>query len=331
MKELSSRARAALARLRSTDELLSRGFDHDGLAALIRSRSLHRVRQGWYLDAELWTPLTPEERHLVEVVAAHRSADAPPLFSHHAAAVLHRLPLWGLRTTPVHVIADDYRSGHSTTGVRRHRLTVDPADIVTVGGIRCTSPDRTLADLSRIEPPEMTIGCADAILTLVSQHGRALDRNRADAWRAGMLDRLDGLRGVHGVRNLRRVVELADPRSDSPLESLSRLQLHRLGFDVEPQVPVAGPNGRTYFMDFEFLGLDLFGECDGRMKYTDPGMLAGRDINQFIYEEKRREEWVRERERKGVVRWAASEAATADRLAAHLAGLRVPLPPKRHR
>jgi hypothetical protein len=122
------------------------------------------------------------------------------------------------------------------------------------------------------------------------------------------------------------VLHLADPRIDSVLESVSHLQLSRLGFDVALQVPVPSPKGWMYFVDFELLGLDVFVECDGKSKYTEVGLRDGLSANDVLCREKRREDWISGRERKRIIRWGFPEVSSPALLARRLRAFGVPIP-----
>lgn len=129
-----------------------------------------------------------------------------------------------------------------------------------------------------------------------------------------------------GVRQARQILTLADGRAESVLESVSRLQLSRLGVSHTVQVPISGIHGRPYWVNFEFDGQDIFGEVDGAAKYIDPRFQAGLTPKQTVLAEKRREDEIRGLTGYRVVRWGAQDVLNArlfgDRLAAF--GVAVP-------
>lgn len=74
--------------------------------------------------------------------------------------------------------------------------------------------------------------------------------------------------GWPGIRQAREVLALADPKAESPAESLIRLRLHDDGFPrPELQVPAGG-----YWLDMVLDGW-LVLEVDGLKKYTGPDAL----------------------------------------------------------
>lgn len=310
------------AELRCTADLMRLGATARSLANNVRTKKLIKVTRGWYVAADRWSTWHPESRHLAAVLAAHRDAIEPPLFSHHSAAVLLGLPLWGLGNEVVHTISATTSARRSS--VVRHRLKAAEADTGTVAGIRCTNHDRTLFDLCRVASEEMVVGCADSILRRRLRRGRSIDVDAWLAWKEQMSTVARRSDGARGIRLFRRMIEFADPRADSPLESISRLYLDRLGFEVELQISVANPNGGHYFVDFRFLGLGILGEADGDVKYTDATMLGNLTPGEAALREKKRDNWISGRTGERMIHWGAREAATTATFAAMLRAFNVP-------
>ncbi len=306
------------------------GFE-ESLAFTSRSerldpRSATRLHRGIYLPVEISASLRPEDRHLARVLAVQERAVGGPVFSHVSAAVLLGLPLHSGADGPVHLTTRVAGPNRRSPGIVRHRAPLAEHEVVEVCGLLCTSPDRTLLDLARFEPAETAISCADAFLRREFRVDRRIDHLRLECWRGGMLETLARMPGERGVLRAQEVLELADPRTDSVLESVSHLYLRRLGFDVELQVPVPSPTGGTYFVDFEFLGLGLFGECDGKAKYLDERLRGGNSADELVYREKRRENWITGTTRNDIIRWGWPETATIHRFARHLSACRVRIP-----
>ncbi|MBD8219452.1 hypothetical protein IFU40_12495 [Microbacterium sp. CFBP 13617] len=140
-------------------------------------------------------------------------------------------------------------------------------------------------------------------------------------------ERVVSARGRRGVREAAWVIEFADGRAELPGESVSRLQLHRLGFrDIDLQVAVEGPRGSAYFVDIALRDVRTFWEFDGEVKYRDPSLRRGRSVEDVVLDEKRREDWIR-----GVTQWRLcrggfADIASPEALAARLAafGVRPP-------
>lgn len=306
-----------------------------GISTAIRDGRLSRLRRGWYAEAEFWRRARPEDRHLAALIAAHRDAPGSPVFSHRSAATLHDLPVWS-RWAAGSTQDADARVAHTTVpgsargsfGPRtvRHRDALAETEVQAVGELRCTTPDRTIFDLARSEPFPIALACADALLRREVRVGRSVDAQRWQNWRDRMLARAEAHPRAHGMRAVRALAALADPRSDSPLESISRLRLLQVGIDVDLQVPVPGEGGSTYYLDFRFRGMDVFGECDGKAKYLDPSLRGGRTADEVVHAEKRRHDWISGTQRLTGVRWGATDTVTAARFATRLSSFGIPMP-----
>ena len=278
------------ALVRST-AILDSGLSPSGFQRAVLAGEYVRVAQGWYVAGATWRSWFAEQRHLASVLATHHNAVAPPLFSHYSAAVLLRLPLWGYRPGKVHTISG--RGGRSNASVLRHELDVAVSHTGSVAGYHCTNYERTVLDISRVASTETALGCADAARARKCRQDRVVDPDKSAQWGHEMAELLGSLNGrPRGIQRVRRIVELSDPRAESVLESVSRLQLLRLGFEVELQVPVASPSGGYLYMDFELLGLRVYGECDGDFKYTDPELRGDRTADEVVVKEKKRDNWV---------------------------------------
>jgi hypothetical protein len=253
-----------------------------------------RIRAGEYLDKDRWCGLTPLDRHRALVLATlHRMRDPLPMLSHFAAAAVWGMPIVGRWPDRVDVMLDASAAGSSTI-VRRHRVAQLPEPTI-LGSIAVTPAARTVIDLARTSALACALTAADWTL-----------RNGLCTY--GELD--DELLAIPtrgpGRRRAYVVWLLADPRSESPGESLSRARMYEHGLpQPDLQVPlrdVVGDFGRG---DFGWPG--LIGEFDGLRKYRatgDAGDTASEDI---VIREKRREDRTR-RTGVGVARWIWSEA-----------------------
>ncbi|GAA4485065.1 hypothetical protein [Microbacterium panaciterrae] len=317
----------AQALLSTRADLLARGGTERGIRADLTAGSLIRIRRDQYAMSGPLDRLWPEGRHLVEVVAVHRSSATPgPVFWGPSAAVLHGLPLY--RTTPkrVHTAILGTRRTRTRAGVTQHDVELPEEDIVEVGGIRCTSVDRTVLDLACTASPEAAVAAADAALRRECVRGHHHDREQAQQWHARMAERAQRSRR-HGIRRARSLIAFADGRAELPGESVSRLVLHRLGFrEVQLQVPIRGSAGNRYWADFGFPGARVFGEFDGQGKYLDEALRGKLTVEQVVLQEKRREDDVRGVTGWRFARWEDRHIRTIDRLGRQLAAFGL-LPP----
>lgn len=321
-------------------ELRRAGSSERVIAAAARSTALVRLRQGWYVRKEFWEQASPEVRHRSAILAAQFSAARPPVFSHRSAAVLHELPALSQwlhaagRTTRqadqdlrrVHVTLPQGSPTPSSLAILRHRSELSDADVESHDGLRRTTPDRTLADLARSETFAVALACADAHLRATTRVRQLIDEETLLSWREDMFSRAARLRGRPGSRAVYALGGFADPRADSPLESISRLRFAQLGIDVELQVAVRGSRRATAYLDFVLRAHGVWGEADGKQKYVDAGMRGGRSAEEVVYAEKRRADWIAGTTGLRPVRWGPAEVLSRERFEAHLVDHGVPVP-----
>jgi hypothetical protein len=120
----------------------------------------------------------------------------------------------GPRNAPAEVVVAGDQRAHPGLRVVRGRL--EPEDTVEVRGCRLTSPLRTAWDLGRRLGPVEAVVAVDAL---------ARRRVRDGFAPVQLLDLRASRPGARGSRRLDRVVELADPRAESPMETRLRLIL----------------------------------------------------------------------------------------------------------
>lgn len=275
------------------------GWTRDALRWAVRSGQLIKLRPATYQCADLeHLPCYERQRwrHAGPAVAATLTTPGASA-SHSAAAVLRGLPLAFLpdrscvSVTPTHTGEIAQVHVHRAAG----EMFASP-----VGAVACTSVERTLLDLAREHGVMLGVVAMDYAL-----HHGLTDVDRLEA----ML--LHAMRWP-GVVNARTAAAAADPRSESPLESRSRLKFveHALP-RPQPQVRIGDENGRFVArVDFHWDKQGVVGEVDGSLKYTAEHPDA-------LVHEKWRQEAL---ERTGliVVRWGAKDLAdftpTAQRL-----------------
>lgn len=313
--------------LRTRDDLLVRGLTERDISAQVASKLLIRVRRGRYVDADIWTGLWSEGRHLLRVLAFQLNSDSPgPVFWGPSAAVLHGFPLYRLDPASVHVVILGDRHSRSRTGITWHDVSITDADVVEIDGIRCTSPDRTVLDMTCSFREEVGLSVADACLRQAAVTGHVQDPDRAADWHRRLADRADRRR-TRGIRTSRRLISFADGRAQLPGESVSRLQLDRLGYrGLDLQVHVLGPEQENYWMDFGFPRSRAFGEFDGKGKYSHSDLRGQRTIEEVLLDEKRREDIVRGVTGWRTTRWASEHIRSLDLFARRLQafGIRPP-------
>lgn len=258
-----------------TQELLDLGVGKRSIAALVEAGTLIRLRHGCYIRGSVWMKQSPGLRSL-QLIHAHahgtRTTSAGTFrYSHTSAARLFGLYLWNVDNR-IHLTQRTQPSGdRHGRDVVCHTADVAETDRAMVKGLRTTTLERTAVDCGLLLPYRQGLILMDHALRL------GADKIKLDAEAAG----LDGRRGI---RNLRRVLAAADPRSESPGETLARDVISRLRIPApEPQVEVMTRRGR-YRLDLAWKQRKVALEFDGKTKYFDY-----RPTEQVLFEERQRE------------------------------------------
>lgn len=312
--------------LRSTADLYESGLNDRGIRAQRVDGDLHRIRRGHFVAEAEWDRLWPEGRHLLHILAVVADAETPPVLSGVSAAVVHGFPLYTLSPDRVHAIVANPGHAGSVRDLLRHEADLSDSDVVDIDGLLVTGPARTVLDVVRTTSVEVAQSVADAALRAVSVRRQHTDEEQVGLWRDDMERRLVHLTGARGVRQAREVIAFADGRAQLPGESVSRLRLREMGFrSVDLQVPVESPHGWDWFVDFGLDDINAFGEYDGEGKYTDPALRGKRDIEDTVLDEKFREDWIRGRTGRGMMRWGKAHVGTLRKFATRLASFHVPI------
>jgi uncharacterized protein DUF559 len=193
--------------------------------------------------------LVHRRRHALAASAAVLRRPAQ-VVSGRSAAVLRGLPVFELPDRPETTDAHAGRWGPRGAS-HVHPARLSGQEVTSWFGVPVTTVARTLVDLGRHDRRD-AIMAADAAL-------------REDLVTRAEIDAaLAAARGWPGVRPAREVLALADPRAESPLESLARLVMHDDGLPApELQVSIGG-----YKVDMLFDEQRLIVEIDGLDKYS---------------------------------------------------------------
>ncbi len=222
-----------------------------------RTPGWRRVRRGVWIDWEHWRSLTAEQQHaaLVHATSIVCEPGRESVFAIESAAAVWGLPRVEAWPQRVRTLVTDRRM-RGSPGIRPHFGA--EAEAVLVHGLRVTPAARTVVDLARTGSLPSAVAAADHAL----RHGLCtLADLRAEV--DAVPPRVRG-RPAAGL-----VVDLADADSMSVGESLSRVQMFRLGVPrPRLQVPHDDDQGLIGVVDFDWGG--VVGEFDGKVKYRVP-------------------------------------------------------------
>lgn len=258
-------------------------YDDRAIDKLVRARLWHRMRRGYYTFPDLWASATAEERHLMLCRAVLHSLGDAVALSHTSGCVAQRIDVWGLPLDAVHVTRLDGAAGRTEAGVVHHEGLVLDDEVSTVDGMRVLSSQRCALEAGSLGSPE------SALVVLNS----ALHRSLCSMDEVGT--QFDLMAHWPHVRHLHVPVRMCTPKAESVGESRG-LWLFWTQHLPAPtlQHKVYDQNGRLVGRtDYAWLKQRGLGEFDGKIKY---GRLlkADQDPGEVVFEEKRREDQLRE-------------------------------------
>lgn len=282
--------------MRETGIVIARDHDRDALRRALRDKKVEKVRRGAYRSPRATTGdrfKDAADRAVARTVAVSAQL-RKACVSHESAALLHGLRLWQLPGS-VHVIQKYRASSASARDIKRHRLVLAPEERTTIDGVAATSLVRTVVDCCVSLHPLLALVIVDHALAL------GMDRDAAIRSVVARRDR-------RGRRRALLVLELGDEGAESAWETWLRYLVLRAGLPrPTTQLPVRTPHGE-FRADLGWEEFRLLAEFDGRVKYVRGALGPEHDAERALFDEKRREDHLRE-ERWGVVRVTASDGA----------------------
>lgn len=277
----------------STEQALACGWTYAALARACKRGTLIRVTRGHYLlnvgldDSIEGRRQRARSHGLAAALAVHGS-----VVGHRTAALLRGLPVLRVPTRPCLTVPAG-RTGIAVAG-HLHRAALAPDEIVRARAVAICAPARFIVDIARENGVEEALVVADAALARQMVSGEQLERT------------VSRQRGRPGLTAAREVLSICDGRSESPLESISRLRLKRAAVPAA-DLQTTLTDLRGFFLartDFYWPEYGVVGEADGLAKY-------GRF--EAIIEEKLRQERLEEAG-VTVVRWGWKDLDNMPRL-----------------
>lgn len=227
----------------------------------LRGTQWRRISRGWYR----WAGCELTEELRLETV--RRMVPPDSAFSGRTAARLLGLDVVAPRKPEVIVQRPTGITERVEAAVSRARL--EPAEVVTRNGFRVTSPMRTCFDLAGELPLVEAVVVVDMAL-----HAGLFQMDVFHSY-------VEGRAGCRGIKIARRTLELAEPKSESPMESRLRMLLVGAGLPrPHAQVSIHDHAGLfagrldLYYPDAR-LGIEYDGE-NHRERLTDDNRRQNR-------------------------------------------------------
>lgn len=245
------------------------GISAAALRDLVRAKVLQHPARGLYAVATLCDP-TPEGRHR-QLCAGALLLYPDGALSGVSAVVAHGLPVFGVDLSRPQV----RRPPDRARGVKGVRVLKSLREVDLSAPVRCEPLDLALTELA-------------------IEHGIVAGTVSADAALHGGLVTMETLSArveqcVHWPRSARAraMVAFADARAESVGETRTRILLETHGIRLTSQVVLStSASQRQVRVDFVVTGTRVVIEFDGRKKYAEGAW-------QTLWDEKRREDWIR--------------------------------------
>ncbi|MFQ1003530.1 type IV toxin-antitoxin system AbiEi family antitoxin domain-containing protein [Modestobacter sp. SSW1-42] len=276
------------AALRQWGAFTASDVAHAGLAptdvqSALRRREWSRLRRGVYVERDVLEDAIRRgdaASHRLRCAAVLLCLGGRPAVSHASAARLAGL-LAPRGAEADHVSLTDEQQWRTGRGYAVMRAALPAHHVRVDGRFRTTGPARTLVDCARSWSLEDAVIAMDAAL-----HSEEVTEAEL---RTAVLEQTHWA----GIGAAARAAGLADGRAESPLETLGRLRMLGSGLPApELQMDLHGPRGFVGRVDAWWEDAAVAVEFDGLVKYTDP--FDGRSAAQVLWEEKRREDELRD-------------------------------------
>jgi very-short-patch-repair endonuclease len=251
-------------------ELLARGVSRDQLRRWARDGRIRSVAHGVYSPTGWLESLADDPRRLHAVAVGAMIKRNPGLVaSHESAAYLHGIDLLLPAGTRVPLITLTRRAKEPSRALVQGALvraaTLPDDHVTTAFGIPVTTVARTVMDVARTSGFMEGVVAADSALHshVVIKVEFAIILEKCGQW--------------PGVVRARQVLDFADGRAESALESVARVRFAEFGIrPPDLQVNIRGRQGFIGRADFCWHEYRTIGEADGAMKYDDQGRERAR-------------------------------------------------------
>lgn len=260
---MAALGRGRLAGVATAAEYAQVGISKAAIRGLIERGLLVPVSRGVYARSSAVAEVAarPNGERMLRLAAALAVLGPGAVGSYEDAVLAHGLALLDRPPADVLVCRSDKAAIRSSrrAGVRE-RITWLPRDQVVIAGrLPVTSVPRTVVDVARTVPFRAGVVVADSALRLgktTKAELKAVAKHCA-RW--------------PGIERARAVIDFADGKSESALESISRVAFRDGGLPVPRlQAWLGGPGEITGRTDFYWPQYRTVAEADGAIKYADP-------------------------------------------------------------
>jgi hypothetical protein len=250
-------------------DALSAGVPQARIDTAVRNGTLMPVSRGVYLRSAIATKVRSRAggEDLLRAAAALAVAGGDAAVSHQSAALLLGIPLLGKPVSDVTLTVPRQRDRHGRRGIHLYATDLPAEQVAIKYGFPVTTPARTVVDLGRVLDFRAGLVAADSALF------------KKLTTKADLRSVVAALPHRPGIARAAKVIEFADGRAESPLESIARVGLRDSGLPP-PELQVQLGNGFEPIarVDFYWKKYRTAAEADGAMKYdNDPG-LARRQL-----------------------------------------------------
>ncbi len=226
------------------------GLTRKKLRLLLEQKAVLRLLRGVYARAGLDLTVELRAKTVAAVIAPQH------VLRDRTAAWIHGIDTFTYAEQdtppPIEVCALRDSEPCEREGVEGRTRDLARADVMTVEGVRVTTPLRTALDLGCLLRRREAMAALDAF---ARTHGLGKAQLASEAPR---------FRRRRGVIQMRELIALVDPRAESARESWTRLAIHDAGIVApEPQVWIEIDGNPTYRLDLAYRRARVAVEYDG--------------------------------------------------------------------
>lgn len=267
----------------SRAEALDCGESDRTLAEARRAGVIVRLRRGMYVPADIYQACDDAGKHLLHARAALKAQKGRVALTGASAAALYGFVPYQQDLSVVHIVRLDRGASRRKALTNHHIVLKDiDADLAEYHGILAVSPARAVWEVACRSSMEAGVVTADSALRLMPALAESIDELQ------------ERFAYFPGSRQGRLTMSFADGRSDSPGESVTRVQFHRYGIRIpDLQHDVIDDRGVLIgTSDFYWDECRHLGEFDGKIKYQKL-LREGETASDCVFREKRREDAMR--------------------------------------